>query len=55
MLTKCSTKWAPWFVVPADDKDVRNYLVARTIADTLEDLRLRFPKVAKDARNLRIV
>ena len=27
-LRKCSTKWAPWYFVPADDKKVRNWLVA---------------------------
>lgn len=42
-LSHTSTEWAPWFVVPADDKDVRNYLVARTIADRLKKLRLRYP------------
>ncbi len=55
VLTKCSTKWAPWFVVPADDKDLRDYLVARTIADAMEGLSLRFPKASKEVRKLRIV
>ncbi len=38
-----STKAAPWYIVPADDKDVRNLLIARTIADALEKLDLRYP------------
>jgi PPK2 family polyphosphate:nucleotide phosphotransferase len=38
-----STTWAPWYIVPADDKDVRDWLVARTIADALEELDLRYP------------
>lgn len=38
-----STKWAPWYIVPADDKDVRDWLVARTIADALDGLDLRYP------------
>jgi PPK2 family polyphosphate:nucleotide phosphotransferase len=42
-LRHTSTKWAPWYVVPADDKDVRDWLVARTIADSLEKLDLRYP------------
>ena len=29
ILEKTSTDWAPWYLVPADDKDVRNYLIAR--------------------------
>ena len=42
-LRHTSTKWAPWFVVPADDKKIRNLLVAQRIADTLEGLDLRYP------------
>ncbi len=43
-LRKCSTRWAPWYFVPADDKKVRNWLVASTIARTLDGLHLRYPK-----------
>jgi len=43
ILTHTSTKWAPWYVVPADDKDVRDWLVARAIADCMEGLDLRYP------------
>jgi PPK2 family polyphosphate:nucleotide phosphotransferase len=38
-----STEWAPWYIVPADDNDVRDWLIARTIADALEELDLRYP------------
>jgi len=43
ILSHTSTKDAPWFIVPSDDKDVRNYLIARTIADSLDALDLRYP------------
>jgi PPK2 family polyphosphate:nucleotide phosphotransferase len=43
ILSNTSTECAPWFLVPADDKDVRNWLVSRTIADALDDLKLRYP------------
>jgi PPK2 family polyphosphate:nucleotide phosphotransferase len=43
VLSHTSTEWAPWYVVPSDDKDVRDFLVARTIADRLKKLRLRYP------------
>ena len=43
-LRRCSTPWAPWYVVPADDKKVRTLLVARTIADTLDGMGLEWPK-----------
>ena len=43
-LAACSTPEAPWHVVPANRKWVRNLLVARTIADTLEAMDPRFPE-----------
>jgi PPK2 family polyphosphate:nucleotide phosphotransferase len=42
-LKHTSTKWAPWYIVPADDNDVRDWLIARTIADALDKLDLRYP------------
>lgn len=38
-LTRCSTAYAPWYIVPADHKWFRNLAVARVIADTLEPFR----------------
>ncbi|MDQ6689728.1 MAG: polyphosphate kinase 2 family protein [Gemmatimonadota bacterium] len=42
-LRHTSSKRAPWYIVPADDKDVRDWLVARTIADALDDMDLLYP------------
>ena len=42
-LTRCSTPYAPWYVVPANVKWFRNLVVARTIADTLAALDPQFP------------
>lgn len=44
LLRKCSTRWAPWYFVPADDKKVRNWLISDVIVRTLEGLDLRYPK-----------
>ena len=35
--------WAPWYIVPADDNDIRDWLIARMIADALEKLDLNIP------------
>jgi PPK2 family polyphosphate:nucleotide phosphotransferase len=43
MLARTSTTPAPWFVVPADSKRVRDVLVARTIVETLEGMNPRWP------------
>jgi polyphosphate kinase 2 (PPK2 family) len=52
ILAETSTSWAPWFVVAADDKAVRDWLVAKMIADTLDRLDLRYPRA--DAAVLRL-
>jgi PPK2 family polyphosphate:nucleotide phosphotransferase len=44
VLRKCSTSWAPWYVVPADKKKVRDYLVAQVVVDTLKRMAPRYPK-----------
>lgn len=49
-LAKCSTKWAPWYVVPADSNKARNYLIARRIVETLQGLELEYPKPKTDLR-----
>ena len=54
ILANTSTKHAPWFIVPADDKDVRDWLVSRTIADTMKKLKLRYPKAEDDLSDIEI-
>ena len=42
-LTRTSTAAAPWYVIPANRKWFRNLAVASILADTLADLRPRYP------------
>lgn len=42
-IEKTSTKHAPWIIVPADHKWVRNYVVAKTLVKTLEGLDMKYP------------
>jgi polyphosphate kinase 2 (PPK2 family) len=39
-----STHHAPWYVVPADDKDNARLVVSRIVLDTLEGLKMAYPK-----------
>jgi PPK2 family polyphosphate:nucleotide phosphotransferase len=39
-----STKNAPWYVVPADDKKTARLIVSRIIVETMRALRMEFPK-----------
>ncbi len=43
MLQRTSTAIAPWYVVPADEKRVRDVLVARTVVETLERMEPCYP------------
>jgi PPK2 family polyphosphate:nucleotide phosphotransferase len=51
-LTQCSTQWAPWFVVPANDKDYRNWAVSRLLIETLEDMNPQYPHPKLDIPRL---
>jgi len=45
MIRNTSTKHAPWYVVPADNKWFTRLVISTVIVDTLESLKLQFPKV----------
>ena len=38
-----STKHAPWFVIPADEKWYRNVAISSILVDTLKDMKLKYP------------
>ncbi len=39
-----STKEAPWYVVPADDKENARLIVSQIVLDTLDGLKMSYPK-----------
>ncbi|HET9659769.1 MAG TPA: PPK2 family polyphosphate kinase [Thermomicrobiales bacterium] len=43
-LSKCSTKFAPWYVIPADHKWYRDLAVAQQIVDTMEPYEKKWMK-----------
>ena len=45
-----STREAPWYVVPADDKHNARLIISRIILDTFESLELTYPKAGKEHR-----
>jgi PPK2 family polyphosphate:nucleotide phosphotransferase len=45
LLNKTSTKNAPWFVIPADDKPTARYLVANIIYETLSKYHFKEPEL----------
>lgn len=44
-MSSTSSKQAPWYVVPADDKENARLIIADIIVDTLRDMELDYPKL----------
>ena len=45
-----STSDAPWYVVPADDKENARLIVSQIVLDTLEGLKMTYPKTSAERR-----
>lgn len=54
-LSRTSTDWAPWYIVPANIKWYRNLVVATTIINTLEGLHMRYPDPLGDISKINVV
>jgi polyphosphate kinase 2 (PPK2 family) len=55
-LSATSSHHAPWYVVPADDKENARLIVSRVILDALKDLKMAYPKTtAKRRRELKSI
>lgn len=51
-LTRCTTEWAPWYVIPADRKWYRNLAITRVIVETLREMDPQFPRVDFDPQEI---
>ncbi|HEY8801435.1 MAG TPA: PPK2 family polyphosphate kinase [Candidatus Dormibacteraeota bacterium] len=51
-ITQCSTQWAPWYVVPANDKDYRNWAISRILLETFEQMDPQYPRPKLDIPRL---
>jgi PPK2 family polyphosphate:nucleotide phosphotransferase len=49
-LSATSTHHAPWYIVPADDKENARLIVSQIVLDTLQDLKKSYPKVSAERR-----
>jgi Polyphosphate kinase 2 (PPK2) len=49
-LNQTSTRDAPWYVVPADDEQNARLIVSRIVLDTLEGLKMTYPKTSEERR-----
>ena len=49
-LNATSTRHAPWFAVPADDKDNARLIVSQIVLDALHDLKMKYPETTTKRR-----
>jgi PPK2 family polyphosphate:nucleotide phosphotransferase len=55
-LSATSTRHAPWYAVPADDKENARLIVSQIVLDTLEGLKMTYPKSsAKRRQELQLI
>ena len=54
MLSKCSTRWAPWYVVPSNRKWFRDLIISERIVNALKGLRMRYPPLPPGLRASRV-
>ena len=50
LLNNTSTEWAPWFVIPADNKWFARLAISQAICAVLESLDLEYPEVSEQRR-----
>jgi len=50
-LSATSTADSPWYAVPADDKRNARLIISQIIVDTLQSLKMEYPKLTKEQRN----
>lgn len=51
-ISRCSTDYAPWYVVPADDKVYRNWAVTKILLETLREIDPQYPHPKLDIPRL---
>jgi len=54
-ITKCSTKWAPWYIIPSNKKWYRNLVISGIIVEALEAMKLEYPAPDFDPKTVKIV
>ncbi len=47
ILQRCSTEYAPWYVIPSNRKWFRNLAVSQILVQTLDSMDLKYPKPAR--------
>jgi PPK2 family polyphosphate:nucleotide phosphotransferase len=54
VLNKTSTKYAPWYIIPANRNWYRNWLIGSILVDTLKSLKMKYPEPEGDLSGIKI-
>ncbi|MBN2514047.1 MAG: polyphosphate kinase 2 family protein [Sedimentisphaerales bacterium] len=54
VFSRCSTDYAPWYVIPANHKWFRNLAIAQILAEKLESLKMKFPAPNYDVSKIKV-
>jgi PPK2 family polyphosphate:nucleotide phosphotransferase len=54
VMNETSTDWAPWYIVPANRKWYRNLVISGIIVETLQSLKMAYPKPKEDLSGIKI-
>ena len=49
-LAGTSTDYAPWYIVPADDKENARLIISQIVLETLKELKMSYPEVGEGRR-----
>lgn len=52
-ISKTSTQWAPWYIIPANRKWYRNIVIGRIVVDTMRRLKMKYPDPQIDVAEFR--
>jgi polyphosphate kinase 2 (PPK2 family) len=51
-ISRCTTPWAPWYVIPANDKVYRDWAVTMVLNATLAEMNPKYPQPRLDVPSL---
>jgi PPK2 family polyphosphate:nucleotide phosphotransferase len=51
-INETSTKYSPWYIIPADNKWFSRLLISQIINETLSNLDLKYPKIEEDKKQI---
>jgi polyphosphate kinase 2 (PPK2 family) len=53
-INNCSIKQAPWYVIPANKKWFRNWVISEIIANTMTEMKIKYPQLSSQFNNIKI-